>query len=465
MSGTFFGINVAYTGIAAQRQALDVLSQNIAHANDPTYKRQRVVATEGYPLAQSQDSGSGVSMVGSGVQTGDVQRIRDAMVESRLQQAESASAQYDFMSNNLSQIESAIGEPSDDGLQADLSAFWASWDQVATSPDSESVRNSLLDTTQTLCSHIQYVYSQISSTEDTLNTTAVNDVNSINSIASQIADINHQLTAIPSGTSQANDLLDSRDGLVQDLSKLVSVSQYGENGGDFVLSLGGRVLVQGTVANQLKTAVGASGNKEIQWSDDGSNAVIQGGELKAVLDLRDNVVPDYLSQMDQFATSLVNTVNSVHATGKTMDGADGGDFFLAGSTAANIQLDTTIVGKPRLIAASESGAIGNGNTAAQISALENKADASTGLTIDGMYRALVGNIGSDVSTAEKQSEASDLSYQQFQTQQQSISGVSLDEEMTNMIKFQQAYNASSRVMTVMDEMLSVLIDKTGEVGR
>ncbi len=456
---------MAYTGLSAQRQALDVLSQNIAHANDPTYKRQRLVMVEGLPLAQSQEAGSGVSMVGSGVQTGDVQRVRDALIESRLQEAGNASSQYDFMYNNLSQIEAAIGEPGDNGLQTDLDAFWASWSKVATTPTSVSIRNSLLDDTQTLCSRIQYVYNQISSAGDDLNMTAVNDVKSINSMTTEIASINRQLTAIPSGTPQANDLLNRRDGLVQDISKLASISQYGETGGDFVISLGGRVLVQGTVANQLKTVVGADGDQEIQWADDSSNVIIQGGEMRALLDLRDSIIPSYLSQMNSFTSTLVSTVNALHTTGKTMDNADGGDFFLAGSTAATIQLDPTVVDQPRLIAASGSGAVDNCDIAKRIGALKETPDAVTGMTINGIYRALVGNIGSDVSTSKKQSEASNLSYQQFQTQQQSISGVSLDEEMTNMIKFQQAYNACSRVLTVMDEMLSTLIDKTGTVGR
>ena len=466
MAGTFFGINIASSGLAAQRQAMDVLSQNIAHANDPSYKRQRLVMTEGLPLAQSQEGSSvGISAMGSGVQTGAVQRVRDSLIENRLRQAGESSAQYDFMTKTLSQLEAAIGEPSDTGLQTDLDAFWASWNKVATSPDSVSIRSSLLDDTQSLCARIQYVYNQIRSSQTDLNLSAVSDVNTVNAITDEIARINNEVAAMSNGSAEANDLLNRRDALVQDLSKLASISQYGEGGGDFVVTLGGKVLVQGTRANHLATEVRADGNQAIRWAEDGADAIIQGGELRALQDLRDTMIPSYLAQLNDFTTALVTQVNTLHHTGKTMAGGDGGDFFLAGSTAGTIALDPSMIDQPRLIAVSSTGAVGNSQVALAIAGLKDTADAATGLTINARYRALVGDVGSAMSMADKQSQAHNLSFQQFQTQQQSISGVSLDEEMTNMIKFQQAYNASARLITVMDEMLGVLVERTGSVGR
>jgi flagellar hook-associated protein 1 FlgK len=465
MAGTFFGINVASSGLAAQRAAMDILSQNIAHANDPSYKRQRLVMTEGMPLAQSQEANSvGTSVMGSGVQSGAVQRVRDSLIENRLRLAGQSSAQYDYMTSTLHQLEAAIGEPSDTGLQTDLDKFWASWNKVATTPDSVSIRGSLLDDTQALCSRIQYVYNQIGSSRDDLNNSAISDVNSINQKTDEIARINGEIAAMPSGTSESNALLDRRDALVQDISKMAAVGQFGEGGGDFILTLGGRVLVQGIRANALKTEVGPGGNQAIRWADDSQDVIIQGGELRALQDLRDTMIPGYMSKLDDLTATLVQQVNTLHHTGKTMAGDDGGDFFLAGSTAANIALDPTIDGQPRLIAASSISTGENSDIAWAIADLKNQTDPSTGLTINGLYRALVGDMGSDTSMAEKQSAAHSLSYQQFQTQQQSISGVSLDEEMTNMIKFQQSYNASSRVLTVMDSMLATLIEKTGMIG-
>lgn len=467
MASSFFGINVATSGLAAQKLAMEVLSQNIAHANDPSYKRQRLMMSEGMPLAQSQDAGAtGSTMVSTGVLSGAIQRVRDSLIEHRLQLAGQSSAQYEFMTKILSQLEAVLGEPSDTGLQDDLDTFWESWSNLANDPSSGSLRTTLLENTEALCARIQYVNNQFISSIDDLNLSARNSIDTINQMAEEIARIDSEVSALSGGSFGTNDLLNRRDALVQDLSKLASVSTFGEGGGDFVVTLGGRILVQGVVRNELKTDIGADGNQTIQWASDGQDAIIQGGELRALLDLRDNLIPNYLSQLTDFTTSLVQEVNTLHHTGKTMDGTNGGDFFMATSGPGNVALDASIYNQPRLIAAaSVVNAIGDGNIAAAIAKLQEMPIGATGMTVNEMYRALVGDIGGASSMAQKQANAHNLSLQEFTTQQQSISGVSLDEEMTNMIKFQQAYNASARLLTVMDDMLGVIIDKTGLGGR
>jgi len=466
MAGTFFGISVATTGLSAQRAALDIVSQNIAHANDPTYKRQRLGLSEGLPIAQSQEAtGTGATMISTGVQAGTVQRVRDSLIEHRLMQAGESSAQWQFMANSLSQIEAALAEPSDTGLQVDLNAFWASWNSVATTPESVALRTTLVENTKALCSRIQYLYKQIGAAVDDLNYSAVDAVSNINEITAEIAKINSEVGTLSGGSSETNQLLDRRDGLVQELSKIVSIDQFGDGTADFLITLGGRVLVQGNHASQLITEVDGNGNQAIRWAYDGQDVVIRGGQLKALEDLRETIIPGYLSQLDEFATSLVEQVNAAHHTGKTLTGADGGDFFVAGSVASNIAIDPGVFNDPRLIAASATGAGGDNQIAVKIAGLGDAPDPLTGVSINQAYRKLIGDIGSASSIAQKQSDAQSLSLQQFTAQQQSISGVSLDEEMTNMIKFQQAYNACARVITVMDEMLGVLVERTGSVGR
>ena len=466
MAGTFFGINVAASGLAAQRAAMDVLSQNIAHASDPSYKRQRLVLSEGLPLAQAQEAnGIGTSIMGSGVKMGAVQRVRDALIERRLQISGQATAEYDFMNKTLRQLEAIIGEPGNNGFQSDLDAFWAAWSKVAGAPDSISIRGSLLDDAQAMCSRIQYIYHEMRNSIDDLNMAATNAVYRINQITQEIASINHQAAALPIGTMESNGLMNRRDALVQELSTMASVGQYGDDGGSFVLTLGGRVLVHGSRANELTTGVEPNGNKSILWASDEQAVTIQGGELKALQSLRDSIIPGYMGQLDNLVANLVEQVNALHRTGMTSTGEAGGDFFKANSTAADISLDALIIDQPALIAASSTADGEDSEIAWAIADLKNRIDPASGQTINGLYRQLVGAIGSDTATAVQQSAAHRLSYQQFLSQQQSISGVSLDEEMTNMIKFQQSYNASSRVLTVMDDMLSTLIERTGTVGR
>lgn len=465
MAGTFFGVNVAYSGLAAQSRAMNVLGYNIAHANDPTYKRQRLVLSENAVLAQSQEASTvGSSPFGAGVGSGDVERVRDALIENRMREACQASANWEYRSGTMSQLEATIGEPSEIGLQADLDQFWSSWQTVATSPDSLPIRSTLLEDTEALCQRIQYQYMQMKNMADDLNIAAGDRVGRINVIGGELAKLNTDINSAGSGDIATNDLLNRRDALVQELSKLVNITQHGDDTGSFVISIGGRVFVQGTQFNAVKTEVGPSGTWDVKWASDSGDVSISGGELKAITDLRDGTIPGYLSQLDDIAETIVEKVNAVHRTGKTLDGSDGGDFFRAGSTAANISLDGSIIGHPELIAASRTGAIGDGDVAVEISNLKD-ATTANGLTVNQLYRALVGDIGATASTAARQATAHKLSLDQFTSQQQSVSGVSLDEEMTNMIKFQQAYNAAARTLTVMDEMLGQLIERTGMVGR
>lgn len=465
MSSTFFGISIAQSALAAQRRAMDVLGYNIAHANDPTYKRQRMVMVEGMVLAQSQEASPlGTSPFGSGVGSGDIERVRDTLIENRLRHAMQASADWEFRSNTLAQLEAAIGEPSDTGLQNDLDVFWSSWQKVATTPDSLPLRSGLIEDASALCQRMQYVYRQVNDIAEDLNVSTVDRVNRINLIAEEIGRLNNEISALSSGQIPVNDLMNRRDSLVLELSKLVAISRHGEGKENFVISIGGRVLVQGTLVNKLKCDLETGGRQTVRWESDSQDVLIQGGELNAIIDIRDRMIPAYLEQLDTIATSLVANVNALHRTGTTLTGAPGGDFFKAGTTAGNLALDDSILGGPQRIAASGDGAVGDGSIAQQISLLKDTGVVG-GLSINQLYRDLIGNMGGASATANTQALAHRLSLEQFTTQQQAISGVSLDEEMTNMIKFQQAYNAAARTLTVMDEMLGVLIERTGSIGR
>ena len=465
MASTFFGISVANSGLMAQRRAMDILGYNIAHANDPTYKRQRIVMTENAILAQSQEAFTlQSSAFGAGVSAGDVERIRDTLIENRIRLATQATADWHYRSQSMAQLEATIGEPSDGGLQNDLDNFWASWQKVATTPESLPIRSALLEDASALSERIQYVYSQMRDMVTDLNIAAMDRVSQLNLMAQEVARLNQEIGALESGQVPVNDLKNRRDALVVELSKLASVSQHGDSKENFIISIGGRVLVQGSKVNYLTTVVVPGGNRAIRWAEDGEDLANSGGELRAIVDLREKTIPSYLAQLDNIASTLVEQVNALHRTGYTLNGQPAGDFFRAGSTAGNICLDPSIASHPELVAASLSGSVGDGEMARRISDIKD-IPITNNLTINQLYRALIGDIGGTSAIAKRQANAHRLSLDQFTTQQQSVSGVSLDEEMTNMIKFQQAYNASARVLTVMDEMLGVLIQGTGSVGR
>jgi flagellar hook-associated protein 1 FlgK len=259
-------------------------------------------------------------------------------------------------------------------------------------------------------------------------------------------------------------LLDRRDLLVGELTSLAGVEVSGKGGGDFMVTLGSKILVQGTVADELSVRAGPSGTQEVYSVSDGGTRIIPGGEIAGIMDVRDGAIPQLMTALDDLAGTLITTVNAIHVTGTTLDGAPAGDFFTAGATAADIEVASDILASPRNIATSSSGAVGNNQIALDISELRGK-PLPSGQTINQLYQAIVSEAGTQSALAKHYAESQRLSLEQFTAQQQSVSGVSLDEEMADMVKFQQAYNAAARILTACDDMLSTLIEKTGLVGR
>ncbi len=462
MSSTFFGLSVATSGLNAQQQAMDVISYNIANANDPTYKRQRVVMTENSASAQSPDASAvDSSPSGSGASAGDIQRVLDQLVDTQVQQSTQTSAEWSYKSQTMQQIQSILGEPSDTGLENSLDTFFNDWQNVANTPSDTSLRTTLLDDASSLCQQFQYTSQQLQSTSDSLNSSVEAGVNQVNQDADQIAQLNGEINSVQPNQFGSNDLENQRDALVLDLSNQIGITQSTDPNGDVTISIGGRVLVQGAQAYHLETQTDASGNQAIQWAGDGQAVTLTGGQLKGITDIRDTSIPSYMSQLNAIAGDLVSQVNAISVKGTDLNGNTGNNFFTPGTTASNISLDSSVAGNPAAVPASGDGEVGSSSNAQAISAL-GSADISQGLTFDDMYQGLVSSIAGDTSTANSQSTAQQLTLTQFTSQQQSVSGVSLDEEMTNMVQFQQAYNASSRVITVMNDMLTSLMDMVGE---
>ena len=261
-----------------------------------------------------------------------------------------------------------------------------------------------------------------------------------------------------------NALLDKRDLLVSDLAKLLGVSQYGRGGSDYIVNIGGKSMITGSQFIGLKTVTNDEGHVSIVWADDDSPVSITNGQIAGLMTTRDEAIPDYLAQLDQVATTLIEQVNALHSTGFGLDGSTGLDFFVEGGTAVDIEVNPTLVASPNSVAASAAGPVGDGSLALQIAQLREAA-LIDGQTINSAYASLISQVGADAAIATRQGEAHQLIVQQFVTQQQSISGVSLDEEMADMIRFQQAYNAAARLVTAVDEMVGTIVERLGLVGR
>ncbi len=279
----------------------------------------------------------------------------------------------------------------------------------------------------------------------------------VNQITQQIANINAKLSAVSSTGQQYGSFLDQRSALVQQLSGLIDVSQLNDGGSLTLTTKQGTALVVDGQSFSLSTELAGDGTQHV-YSAQGQDITgqISGGQLGGTLQARDQTVPALQNQLDALAGGLVTALNTAHQQGTDLYGNTGNNLFqpITGTGAAlNMALAFT---DPKMIAASSDGSSGSNGNLANISAVANQA-VSNGMTPSGAYGDMVFQVGSAVSNGTSEQDASTAMLQQLQQQQASVSGVSLDEEASNLLLYQRAYEASAQVVSTINQMLQTAI--------
>lgn len=432
---TLQGLQTALSGLMANQESLDVTGHNIANANTAGYSRQTAVLQTNEPMriaALSPTDGKGAQL-GTGVGVETITRIRSSFLDTQFRAQGSEAESAATLAETLQQVQSALNEPSSSGLSSQLSAFWSSWNNLANDPTSAAAREAVVSAGGRLAEGIKSLSAQISqiSTEaSTRYATITGPSGEVRSDAEQVAKLNAQIKLAEEAGQPPNDLLDRRGLLIDKLSKLANVKVTEGEHGSMTVSFGGAAepLVEGSTVN---------------WPQELSSAA--GGQLGQLLSLTSpsGKLAGYQTALDQVASSLAESVNALQ--GETP--------FFTGTTAASIEVTATA----SQVQAGPAGEPGANSVALEVAALR-------GGEADQAYGALVTKIGSDVQAAEKAEANSSAMLNAIEARRQSVSGVSMDEEMTHLVTFQRGYEASARVMTAMDSMLETLIDHTGRVG-
>jgi len=460
MAWSFLGINTALSGILAQQRAMDATAHNISNAQTPGYHRQQAIlaAAEPYP-PPGQLANIGTGQYGTGVQVAMVRRAQDQFLDLHARLLDAQLGQWTTTSSTLQEVEGIIAQQTGNNPGSLLDKFWSAWQEVSINPEDTAVRVTLRQDAVTLTSAFRDTVTQLRDSQAGIDREIESKVQEINDKAGQIAGLNRQITAVLAEGNQPNDLLDRRDQLLSDLSTMVGATTLTSTDGNVVVNIGGRALVEGVESFALQSPLGADGHAQVQWAD-GSAVKITGGELSGLIQVRDTTIPGYLSQLDSIATGLISRVNALHQAGYGLDGSTGVSF-LSGTSAADIAVDSAILADPRAIAAAASAsAPGDGSNALAIAQVRDEILIGS-QTLGQAYNALVSQVGSETGDARVRQESTQAARQQVTEQQQSLYGVSLDEEMTNMLQFQHAYNAAARVLTTLDEMLKTIIEQMG----
>jgi flagellar hook-associated protein 1 FlgK len=456
--------NVARTALMTQQKAIDVTANNIANVKTKGYSRQRVNMEQNKPVYY--EGGT----LGTGVQANRViQRIYDRFVNQQLAESESDLGRWDAQLETLQKAELMFDEVSGYGLNDALSKFWNSWQEISNNPDGYTERVTLIADTQNLTdvfNSLSADLTQVQSDSDASITAAVEKINTLNS---EIAELNLRIAEVEAGSlHSANDFRDQRELKLQELSALIDVNSFEDADGYLTITTAnGNTLVDRTNSWELTTHT-VDGFEDVYWvsgtgTEENITEAIDNGKLKGWIEARDTIIPGYHTDLDDLAATIISAVNGIHAAGTDLEGttgtASGLDFF-TGSDASDMALNTSIAGNTNLIAAATiAEAIpGGSENAVAIAELQNDLLMGGGsATFDDFYNSLAGDVGNDVYQAKVNSDHQTTVNQQLDTYQQEVSGVSLDEEMVDLLQFQSAYEAAAKLVTTVDEMLEQLI--------
>lgn len=500
MSGLFGTLNTATKGLNAQQTALQTIGHNVANANTTGYTRQRV--TMQADLAQSV---AGVGQIGTGVRIGNVDRVSDQYVNTQLRDAHSTTEKYKALSDIIGQLEATFNEPSDTGLSNQISEVFNAWTYLASNPEQASARTMLVQTTETFTDTIHHMANSMDSLhKDTLNELDKSALDA-NSTLKQLENLNHQIWQASVRGFTPNDLLDQQDRLLTDLAGKVDITVERDRFNRVSVDVAGTNVLDSSSRKELAVVTKLengtyflSNGDTMEGSEDenllgrvfiinenGPTAIEpEKGSMKGTQEALE-VITEMQSELNKFAYSFAEAVNMIHSS----DGADGGrPFFNEGqeltkeNAASIIRVSESLRKNPELVVSGESLTnefSGDGSRAQAIASLQYQSLSldtdswelsdtgfkingdGVGSTLFGRYNSMVTEMGivkqQEDNMLDTQTALMDLLTQR----RESISGVDINEEVVDMIKYSSAFQANARVLQTISDMLDTLINRTG----
>ncbi|MEO8694892.1 MAG: flagellar hook-associated protein FlgK [Acidimicrobiales bacterium] len=454
------GLSIAASGLNAAQRGLDVTAHNIANANTVGYTRQQVVQVANKPSIGGVPL-QGPGTFGNGATVQEVRQLRDGLVDDirRTSLSDKGAAQH--LATAMRDLEAIVG-PLDSGLSADFDNFWNSWNEVNLHPEQVAPRGAVIDAAQKLAADLRNARAQIDGISTRCTQQLGADAQEVNAAAREVASLNQTILEVTSGGGQPNDLFDQRAIAIDRLAELTGAT-IRRNGPTVDVVVGGAILVSGGTASTMAV----SGNPPTVTVD-GAVAKV-GGAMGAAQQVAGSGLDDLRTRLDLLAVGLRDALNSAHANGFDLDGNPGGPIF-TGTGASSFAVDAALTA--RRLAASATGAAADGNNALVISGLRDgtiigsvNAPASLTLRTRDALADLTAVVGVSAAAADRTEQMVGSALAAADARRDEVSGVSIDEEMTQLMRYQRAYEAAARVVTAMDDVLDTLVNRLGLVGR
>ena len=469
-SSASHGIEVGRRALQAQQAALNATGHNIANANTPGFSRRQV---------RLENAVSGIQGdIGTGSDLAEVTRQRSRLIDAQMRVQQQILGRWEVQERALGSIEAIFNEPAGPGsseagtifnqssglgLSGSFSRFWNAWQDLANVPESGAARAVVRQEADFMATTLHQYDSKLRDARSEIDADVSVEVAEINEMLEELAEINGEIPRSSFDGGDASDLRDRRDLIVDELSRKVDISVLENSNGQISILLAGHNLLQEdrVVHLRMRQIVNEGmPDSQIQFDDDGTVVSISEGRLRGLLEVRDKIVPKLLTDLDAMTVSLVEEVNVLHRDGFGLNGSSGINFFDPEKTnASNLAIDDAILNDLNNIAVSADGNPGDNGVALALSFLRNKRVlAEETQTMEGFYHGMLGEIGAQSSGAQTMAENHRLFSTQIENRRQSVQGVSLNDEASQLILFQRAYQAAARTVSIIDELLEVTVN-------
>ncbi|MGH7944681.1 MAG: flagellar hook-associated protein FlgK [Opitutaceae bacterium] len=469
MSGLFSSLGSSVDALGAHSRAIETTGKNLANVNNPAYARQRVIFGD---RGSIETPGGTESM---GLQALGLMQIRDGLLDQQVLREVALSAAYLAEQQGFQRAQAGLGQSvtgsgaisgvsstTDNGIAAALDDFFNAFHNLASHPTDTGQRQALIQSASILTDRVQLADRRLAQVQSDLGAQVANDVSDANRILQTIADLNAQIgRAEINHPGGAVDLRDQRQAALEQLAARLPIEIRDSTASEIkvVVKDGGGadvLLVDGSTVNGT---VALSGT-QITGGVPVTVLALNGGSIQGALGARDGAVQTIRDNLDQLANQLVTSVNAAYNPGGTT-----GDFFnAAGITAGTIAKAAGVTATT--LKASDGGPAGDNTVALAIAALASQQfSIAGGDEIDGTFMGhfakSVSDLGQALSGANARVHNQSSIETLVRTQRDGVSGVSLDEELADLLKYQRAFQASSRVFSIIDELLDTVVNRMG----
>ena len=452
MSGLLNSLHIGQSSIFANQKNMSVIGNNVANANTEGYSRQEV-QMEPWPTVER----GGLSF-GQGVKLGEIARAHDRFVTDRLRNVSEEYGQAEGRATALTELERIIGID-ENSLAGAMDDFFDAWHELSVNPEGEAERSMVIEQGKALATRFRQTENSLSGLEDSIDSRLETDLANINDKLKQVADLNRRITRATSTGHNPNTALDNRDRLMQELSHDIGSKVYiDEQGSASVYLPKGPTLVQDSQANEILAGEETADGLQFTLKSGKTQTTLQGqdfgGEFKGYIDVRDKLLPEIEAGLDGLKHDLITKVNAKHTAGTSLEGETGLNFFDPGTSYLQVA-----VTNPEEVAAGKSDAPGDNETALEIAELKDAqvAGANNNSTFVDAYGKISSRVGVEMKQNEFSRESLQDTLNQLENRRDEVAGVSIDEAMIDLQRYQSSFQASAQFVSTVDEMMQTLL--------